>query len=195
MSNQSWKETATAVIGLMGIGLASNILTPLMACAFPRIKNLLGLKIQEVRVEHFPPEEWEEDIDTGRTPINSDLVHTLRCPEVIDIKYNSECISINLENGLLCKHTKDMTPYSFGFDSGGSGGLGLIVLGIPGTLVCLPLILLCNAAWHGVYKLTEMDVNYYLFFRRIKDQLPADTRAILKDALVKTSHQNKSYNE
>lgn len=181
MSNQSWKETATTVIGLMGIGVVSNILTPLMACGIPRIQNVLGLKIRDVRVEHHERERIEYLDD--------------EVPELLDIKYDQEMVTIFVEDKFISSRTKDMRPYSFGFDSGGSGGLGIMLFGIPGTLVCLPLILLCQATWHGVYKLTGMDVNYYLFFRRIKDQLPADTRAILKEALIKTSYQNKNYNE
>lgn len=186
-------------LGIIGIALVSNIVTPLMSLGIPRIKNILGLKIKDVKIEHFDAETvddfTDDDLFSGsRTPIARDLIYLH--PEMLDIKFSNECISINLEtNSIIGSLPNDLRPYSFGFDSGGSGNLGLILLGIPGLLLATPLIALFNTAWWGVYRLTDMDVNYYLFFRRIKDQLDADTRFTLRQALVQTSKQNREFRE
>lgn len=154
-----------------------NVVTPLSACGLPRIKNLLGLKIKDVRLEHFPADEDE----------NPDL----RVPELLDIKYDNQTVTLNLEDKTLMSSSDDMHPYSFGMDSNGSGGLGVMLFGIPGVILSLPIIVAFNAAWYGVYKLTGMDHNYYLFFQRIKNQLDSETRTRLKEALMNTTRNLK----
>jgi len=201
------KETATEIFGFASIALISNILSPLACCGIPKIKNLLGLKIDEVRVEHFPaeefPEDWDEDImditlpvEKGlRRPLNPiNFKRELRSPEILDIKYDDQCVSIDLETNSLLSSSKDMKSYLFGFDETGSGGIGVFILGMPGVIVLLPVILTCGIARHIILKLTDMNADLYLFWRRIKDQLDADTRFKLKAALIKESHLHEEDN-
>ncbi len=177
------KDTTLAILGWSALIVGCNVVTPLAMCGLPRLKNLIGRKIQDVRVEHFAAEEAEDEDD-------------YRSPEYLDIKYNSSTLTVNLEeNNIYNRDGDDMNPCSFGFDSSGSGGIGIMLFGIPGAIVCLPAILVCNAAWYGVYKLTDMDVNYYLFWRRIKDQLDGETRHRLKSALINTSRKHRNYDE
>jgi hypothetical protein len=172
------KDTTVAIFGGALMLAMCNVVTPLFACGLPRIKNILGLKIKDVRVEHFAADE-DEDPD-------------LRVPELIDIKYDNQTVTIDVENKhLMSSSSDDLHPYSFGMDSNGSGGLGVMLFGIPGVILSLPIIAAFNAAWYGVYKLTGMDHNYYLFFRRIKNQLDADTRARLKEALMNSTRNLK----
>ena len=180
----SLKETIGVYTGIIGIGLISNVLTPLMACGIPRVKNVLGLKIKKVTVERFDGEESEFEEDVG-------------CPPGIDIKYDLETITVYkgssvLNSCTLNRSSKDMKPYSFGFDNGGSGALGIMLLGIPGFVLSLPVIATCQLMWYSVFKLTDMDVNYYLFWRRIKDQLPPDARVALREALIKASYDERN---
>lgn len=178
----SIKDTVGGALGIAAILLVSNIVTPLMALGIPRIKNILGIKIDDVRVEHFPGEPALYDGDSS-------------VPECCDIKFGADTLTIYKDDMVISGGGKELKPYSFGFDGGGSGNIGIIIFGIPGCLLAFPLILLFNTSWWLVYKLTDMDVNYYLFFRRIKNQLDADTRATLKEALIKTSRLNRAAHE
>lgn len=175
------KETTTAIFGGALMFAFCNVVTPLFACSLPRIKNILGFKIKDVRLEHFDAEE--EMFDGGEH---------LRVPEILDIKYGGQTVTLNLEDKtLMSSDAEDLHPYSFGMDSNGSAGIGVMLFGLPGVIVSLPIILAFNAAWYGVYKLTGMDHNYYLFFRRIKDQLDADTRLKLEESLKNTTRNLK----
>lgn len=177
------KEVTGAVGAVFGGALllgVCNVVTPLAMMGLPRIQNILGLKIKDVRVEHF---EADEDEDSE-----------LRVPELLDIKFDGTRLTINLEdNTLMSTSSKEMSPATFGFDSNGSGGIGVMLLGLPGSIVCLPAIVVFNAIWWGFYKLTGMQHDYYLFFRRIKNELDVDTRFILKEALLKSSRNHREY--
>lgn len=173
-------ETIKNVGMMAGIFLLSNVVTPLYACSLPKIKNLLGLDIDDIRTEHFDAEE-DRDIN-------------LRVPETLDIKYDMETISINMEELLITSGSKDMSSYMFGFSSC-SGDIGLFIFGIPGLILSLPIILLLQAIWLGIYKLTDMDKDYYLFYRRIKNNLSLDMRVTLKRALINSSRRNRESHE
>jgi len=171
------KEKIKTIAALAGMTVVSNFAVPIAACSLPKIENLFGLKIKDVRVEHFPAEQPEHDYD-------------LYVPEYLDIKYGQETVSIVVDDLHIATKSKDMESYDFGFKNNGTSGFfGFLVLGIPGLLISMPIVATFNALWHGVYKLTGMDKDYYLFFQRIKNQLDADTRVKLKEALINTSRQ------
>lgn len=70
----------------------------------------------------------------------------------------------------------------FSANYGGSGEIGLALIGLPGLLVTSPLLIANGLAWTALEKAVGMNRWAWTIWMRMKDQLDEPTRKLVKEA-------------
>lgn len=107
-----------------------------------------------------------------RTIISYDVAYTKK-------QQSRGLITLNLEENTVdtisCADVYE--PY------GGSGELGLFLIGLPGLIVFSPILIINSIIWSLIEKVSGMNRYALNFYLKTKDQLDAETRDQLKETL------------
>jgi hypothetical protein len=88
-------------------------------------------------------------------------------------------ISISHED--LSVHSNDGGLFSEPY--GGSGEIGLALIGLPSLLVTSPILIANGLGWAALEKVVGMNRYAWTVWLRLKDQLDVPTRDLLQEAL------------
>jgi hypothetical protein len=168
----------------VGIIVCAQIWAPLRALNLPTIRNL-RVEILTQREAHTDDQVIHKGSDGRETtfkvhPESPGLKTTFRIAHKygafqdhgwIILDHNTKTISSNGNS------------HWFDGEYGGSGDIGLYILGIPGLLIFSPLLMLNSLIWGLIQLATGMNRYTLSFYLSVRSQLDTATRSLLKQAL------------
>lgn len=156
--------------------LAAQVLAPVVAMGIPSFDSIKVTKVSHYKSgqnKHifdspFGQKSWLTfDDNTERTVIEYD---TKNGSGHIVIHHDDKKMFCS-DGGLFCE------PY------GGSGEIGLMVVGLPGVIVSSPLILISNILFKTAEHINGINRYALAAYLKLRNQLDSKTQTLLKESI------------